>query len=101
MDPDAFILCALFLVFELKWWLLLTLAVSGILTPTRFRWVGWSMIAAVILSWVFGNEAYFLGPHIDVPEWMTLGVYLVAMGCGMVLGRVIGCWLRKRKEATR
>jgi Na+-translocating ferredoxin:NAD+ oxidoreductase RnfA subunit len=93
---NLWLVAIMLVIAEIKLWLALVVIVSGLVTPTRYRWIGWSLLFIMVGVWVFSNEPLEFGSHITVANWITFLVYVCGMGLGIALGCLIRAWLRKR-----
>ena len=98
---DLWPLAIMLVISEIKLWLALVVIVSGLVTPTRYHWIGWSTLLSMVGVLVFSNEPLEFGPHITVSNWMTFSVYVCGMGLGIALGCLMRDWLRKRRGFTK
>jgi Na+-translocating ferredoxin:NAD+ oxidoreductase RnfA subunit len=93
---DLWLLAIMLVIVRIKLWLALVAMVSGLVTPTRYRWIGWSIVLIMVGVWVFSNEPLDFEPHITVANWITFSVYVLGMGLGIALGCLVRACLGKR-----
>ena len=98
---NLWLLAIMLVIAEIKFGLALVIIVSGLVTPTRYRWIGWSLLLMIVGVWVFSNEPLEFGSHMTVANWITFLVYVCGMGLGIALGCLIRAWVRKRLGSTR
>ena len=65
---NLWLLAIMLVIAEIKLWLALVVIVSGLVTPTRYRWIGWSTLLSMVGVWVFSNEPLEFGPQ--TPPWL-------------------------------
>jgi hypothetical protein len=86
---DLWLFAVMLVIVRVRLWLALVVIVSGLVTPSRYRWIWWSIVLIIVGVWVFSSEPLDFGPHIAVANWITILVYVFGMGLGIALGFLI------------